>query len=596
MGIRNISKSLAGVEDLLLDNQTHTQTRNGSSVDITGIHAGELPYYPSGTGAVERTIGEKLGEVVSVKDFGAVGDGSTDDSAAIQSAIDYCVLNQACLFFPEGAYYCSDRLIFDSSCDVRSDATASIRWDSTTDSEVGILLDFEGSEDTLAVMEFPQLFGPAIASNNTIPGYSTNTQDGSTRTGTAIDIKGSNRIDVRAQIVNGFENGFLLRSTASSTCDNVNIWCNTSDFCEKFVHLDSTAGFGLAQPVIEVNTVWAKFPLYVSSTTGYINGLRFTVTGTAFSNEFGGCGVYTEGTGLRSSTIDFNQIQVGWRNDSPTDTAMLLTPTGTMAATPVAGETITQATTGATGVVVTNTDYTLSTTKPFTVKDVTGTFTGTYELTGSTSGALGAGSVPFSVRGVVGPWIGGDQTSNSKTYDVEQSGTVGYFGGTNCDFTFGVPANHPALSTGACSVFPKAGESVRIRNAGVGNSIVTKYLKVQPADSAYAAITLSTSSGESNFNGGEGACGYAKDLYVSATMSSLAAGANANFYFYHSGISSADSLHPMTFKSRNEGLNNDNLEVVVYKDDASNNRQCRVKIFNRGTTAYTGTKYFFLSL
>jgi hypothetical protein len=70
-----------------------------------------IGFEPAGTGAVARSAQDKMRETVSVKDFGATGDGVTDDTTAIQDALAYCVANTPMrLVFPNGVYKCDSAL------------------------------------------------------------------------------------------------------------------------------------------------------------------------------------------------------------------------------------------------------------------------------------------------------------------------------------------------------------------------------------------------------------------------------------------------------------------------------------------------------
>ena len=116
-----------------------------------GIVATKLAFTQSGTGATARTVDSRLKDVVSVKDFGAVGDGVADDRAAIQAAIDYALtqyqrvigiiggsfpVKKARVIFPPGVYNVSSTLTANGAgyqcVTLEGEGTATIRFTGAT--------------------------------------------------------------------------------------------------------------------------------------------------------------------------------------------------------------------------------------------------------------------------------------------------------------------------------------------------------------------------------------------------------------------------------------------------------------------------------
>ncbi len=91
-------------------------------------------------GAINRTIFEKLSDVISVKDFGAIGDGIVDDTDAIQAAIT-AVSDGGGLYFPDGTYAVTE-IFFDKTYQkivFAGNATIKGIADSATDAIVHIV-------------------------------------------------------------------------------------------------------------------------------------------------------------------------------------------------------------------------------------------------------------------------------------------------------------------------------------------------------------------------------------------------------------------------------------------------------------------------
>ncbi|CAB5214292.1 Pectate lyase superfamily protein, partial [uncultured Caudovirales phage] len=108
-------KDAAGVLIWTSDNITTQDAINALTAFETSLanttsstQGSSLVGYVPASGPPGRTVQAKLRDVVSVKDFGAVGDGSTDDTTALRAAIAYCEsatqYGGRALYIPGGRY------------------------------------------------------------------------------------------------------------------------------------------------------------------------------------------------------------------------------------------------------------------------------------------------------------------------------------------------------------------------------------------------------------------------------------------------------------------------------------------------------------
>lgn len=138
--------------------------QTGTVADLTQNDGADwIGYQPPGAG-IARTAQEKMRDIVSVKDFGAVGDDSTDDTLAIQAAIDYANTIGAAVYMPTGVYRITSGLTINNNTDTSDAFKASLIGDSSAGTRI------RGMPGNYNMLDITGGSGPGVHSHQVIRG------------------------------------------------------------------------------------------------------------------------------------------------------------------------------------------------------------------------------------------------------------------------------------------------------------------------------------------------------------------------------------------------------------------------------------------
>ncbi|HKR81426.1 MAG TPA: glycosyl hydrolase family 28-related protein [Candidatus Saccharimonadales bacterium] len=224
------------------------------------------------------TLRDKGSQLFDVKAFGAAGDGSTDDTAAIQSAIDAATPTKGTVFFPPGTY----RLATLSG----TAATVNRRFLTLT---AGVTL--QGVSAAASVLKvgnstapfFTVVGGTADLTGLTVRdlGFDLNT----TNNAPASNQADGSVLDYRAAVVVYTGNRVTVRN------------CRITDSCGVWGFTANGSGTSVSDTIIEGNRLeWASTSVYHDTSAVYTSGVRTLIRGNHFSA--------TAGTPLAFSAIE----------------------------------------------------------------------------------------------------------------------------------------------------------------------------------------------------------------------------------------------------------------------------------------------------
>jgi hypothetical protein len=180
-------------------------------------------FLQAGTGAVATTVQAKLRESVSVLDFGAVGDGITDDYAAFRKCMDYCRINgRGHIFIPSGKYYISQELEMDFMGSISGERGLLFNQNPS-----GTVLRFPSGVNGIRICRAGTSTSGGLGDDSILE-YFELVCVGDNRNSTGHGIVMDARASITGVSVIGFsEDGFHIEATASTSQRNANLWALT---------------------------------------------------------------------------------------------------------------------------------------------------------------------------------------------------------------------------------------------------------------------------------------------------------------------------------------------------------------------------------
>jgi hypothetical protein len=205
----------SGLPNVSAGSGTDTGLRTDLSVStVAAAGAGLVGYRDSSASSIARTVLSKLRDTVSVKDFGAVGDNSTDDTAAIQAALNAQAGNS--LYIPAGIYRTTSALDVSAGTYIYGDYTESVIAIQPTALATTVNNCFELNGDDITV------------DNIKILGTNEGAFDGTSYTDFArgFNIAGRTRPTIKNCVIEKFCASIYCRNGASTNSNTITITGN----------------------------------------------------------------------------------------------------------------------------------------------------------------------------------------------------------------------------------------------------------------------------------------------------------------------------------------------------------------------------------